>query len=614
MAEIKTVVEHSILSWIDVRQNYNVEIIGIIQGKLTIPKIDVNEDILQGSAHIDIEGESEYSFPCRVTIQTKQFESDLLQGWLTLEQYYPGYDELYGKLTYQASTASYDLVQGHVKYQVPLQSRLLQGSLKIEREELINTVEEVPMGDGTTKKPNELKGSLHYTKSPKQMDLYGYINLPKENASKPQLLLGSLTYERGEHNTDLEGHIDYEEAMKREELLTAHCYIERNDVVQDILQGKLSLDIADNSIDLLQGRLTVANYYAAADFPCRIKVNKRELIHSIFARIDVPPIRKVEIPCTIEVDGENCANQVILQGKVELLKDDVSVDLMDGNVTLLPTIYADIDCHTKMNPIYTRREFEASINVVQHHEMELPATVTVTPPADYWYTQEILYCNIAVGDRYSKYLPSSIDVQGERKIYSTFPRPPKKQMARIAIVISPTWRYEASVFKSSLITFLDRYYHKTPLDIIFGGNPRADFDIINLAANYRIPRYNLLRVPIEVDFHNRSKMQASVDHFIRHMIADSNGKPLPLSRVFIFMNQPSWYYSDPVGKIAQFCKDNQISCVAISSGGEYHEMTEIDRARDAALNHIEWDRQNRMHPVYAYENIKSPTTDPRIVY
>lgn len=604
MAEVKTVIEHTIPAWIDVRQHYNVEIIGILQGKLTIPKIEIKEDLLVGSARVEVEGDSSYSFPCKVKIETNKVETDLLFGWLTLEQYYPGYDELYGKLTYEASTASYDLVQGHVKYQLPIDSTLLQGKVRVEKEEL----KDIECSG------NELQGSIHYTKGMKQRDLNGKLTIEKHDGSTSQLLRGSLTYERGESTTDIDAHIAYEEDMKKVELLKAHCYIERNDVVEDLLQGKVSLDIADEKIDLLQGKLTIANFYAAADFPCRIKVNKRELIHSIFARIDVPPTSRVDIPCTIEVDGENCANQVVLQGKVELLKDDVSVDLMDGNVTLLPTIYADIDCHAKMNPIYTRREFDASINVVQHHEMELPATVTVTPPADYWYTQEILYCSIAVGDRYSKYLPSSIDVQGERKIYSTFPRPPKKPMTRIAIVVSPTWRYEASVFKSSLITFLDRYYHKTPLDIIFGGNPRADFDIINLAANYRIPRYNLLRVPIEVDFHNRSKMQASVDHFIRHMIADSNGKPLLLSRVFIFMNQPSWYYSDPVGKIAQFCKDNQISCVAISSGGEYHEMTEIDRARDAALNHIEWDRQNRMHPVYAYENIKSPTTDPRIVY
>lgn len=661
MPTIKTTVETSIPAWIDVRQHYGIEVVGILQGKLTIPKEEVTEDLLRGSARIEVEGTTEYAFPCRVAIEQKQLESDILQGWLTLEKHYPGYDVLYGKMEYQAENRTYTLMQGSVRYEVPLSSTILKGKLKIEEESLVNSTKDdtvdvlvpidptnpivpaIPGGNGETyptikgggeddpidptdpssgsttyyvvsRKKNELDGYIHYQRGSKRRNLLsGKLNISKENSSTT-LLTGKVHTSEDPFSMEIQGHLDAEQGMARVSLLSS-CTLSKDDVAVDLLQGKVGLEIEDEKVDILTGKLTIAGYYAAADFPCRVTVRKRELVHSIMARIDVPPNRIVEIPCTIEVDGNNCANQVLLQGKVELLKEDVSVDLASGKVTLLPTIHADIDCHAKLNPIHTRREFTANVDVVQGTGMEIPATVTVTPPADYWYRQEILYCQIAVGTRFAKAIPSSIEVKGERHVYSTFPRRPKHPKARIAIVVSPTWRYEAFVFKSALVTFLDRYYRKLDLEIIFGGSPRADFDIINLAANYRIRRENLLRVPIEVDFKNRDRMSASVDHFIHHMISDCNGHDAPIARVFIFMNQPSWYYSDPVGKVAQFCKDHHISCVAIDGGGEYHEMVDIDRARDEALNHLEWDRQQRMHPVYAYENLKLPNVDlSRIVY
>lgn len=650
MAEVKTTIETSIPAWIDVRQHYGIEVIGIIQGKLTIPKEKVEEDLLTIHAALEPEGGVEYSFPCRVSIDQKQVQSDLLQGWLTLEDYYPGYDVLFGKMVYREEEGSYTLMQGRVRYEVPLASTILRGQLKVEKAELEEVVKDdpievlvpidpseptpptIPGGDGevyptikggedgsTTyyvveRKRNEIPGYLHYAISGRrQTILRGSLNTSKDRMEK-DLLRGSLSTTKDLSTAELQGHLEYERGMKAVGIY-AKCSLSKDDVVEPLLHGKVGLEVEDEKLDLLTGKLTIAGYYSAADFPCRISVRKRELVHSIMSRIDVPPMRKVEIPCTIEVDGANCANQVILQGKVDLLKEDVTVDLASGKVTLLPTAYVDIDCHAKMDPVYTRREFVASVNAVQTSELELPATVAVTPPADYWYHQEILYCRMAVGERATKAIPSTIDVQGQKRIYSTFPRPPKKPKARIAIVVSPTWRYEAFVFKSSLVTFLDRYYRKLDLEIVFGGSPRSDFDIFNLAANYRIRRENLINVPIEVDFKNRDRMDASINRFIRCMAFDCNGHDAPISRVFIFMNQPSWYYSDPVGKVAQFCKDKGIPCVAIDSGGEYHEMLDVDRARDASLNHLEWDRQQKMHPVYAYENVKLPNVDPnRIVY
>ena len=660
MPEIKSTMEVSIPAWIDVRPHYGIEIISVLQGRLTIPKEEVSETLLTGSTRIEKEADVEYSFPCRIKIEQKSIQSDILQGFLTLENYYPidGYNLLQGKVSLSKEKSSVDILRGNVHYVISSSNDLLTGRLNIKTEELVK-----PTGSGTEENPStgedDIQEIITIPKDPTnpygekisrhKYEFNGSLSYDKE-FHKEDLLQGHAYIARYEKLKEIEGHVrllntiledtdsevevpkdptnpysgtvtrktyeingsfNYERGSKVVDLY-AKCTLSKDDVVSDLLQGTLTYEKGEESIDLLKGSLNIAGYYSAADFPCRIKVNKRELVHSIFSRINVPPQRSLEIPCHIEVDGENCVNQIILEGKVELLKEDVSVDLLQGNVILLPTIHADIDCHAKLNAVHTRREFDASINVVHGYKFELPSTITIEPSGDYWFYQEILNCRIRVGKNYSTTLPSTIQVHGEKKVYSTLPKPPK---ARIAIVVSPTWRYETFVFKSSLITFLDRYYRKVNLEIVFSGSPRADFDIINLAMNYRIPRENVLNVPIEVDFHNRDRMQASVDHFIHHMITDSKGQQIPISRVFVFMNQPSWYYSDPVGKIPDFCKYNNISCVCIDSGGEYHEMMKIDQARDAALSQLEWDRQQRIHPNYTYDNVRLPNVDPnRIVY
>ena len=644
--EIKSTLEYSFPSWIDIRQKYGIEIIGILQGHLEIPKIPVEEDLLQGSLHIQKYDSPEYSFPCRINIQKRIVQDDLLLGWLSLEKYYPpgGYSLLFGNLEYEKDKKSIDLVQGHVRYSLPLESNLLQGKIHIDEEELdevyqreediefvIPNDEENHTGGGSEdtvsggddptqdtntsshpstirikRKKHEFEGKLKYEIGRGRKDLLmGSLHVSRDELSRS--IQGSLRINREEKVVDIEGRMNYEQGLKKIDLFSS-CTLDKDDVVQDILEGHVALENEDEELDLLHGHLTIAGYYAAADFACRVKVNKKRFVHSIFSRIDVPPSKKVEIPCTIEVDGENRVAQVILQGSIEILKENLSVDLIQGKVSLLPTIHADIDCSARLNPVYMRKEFEAKVNVVHEAEFELPATVEVTPPADYWLHQEILYCKMMVGSRSTSIIPSTINVQGNKRISCDTKHPSNLPRCRIGIAVSPTWRYEAFVFKSCLITFLDRYFGKVDLDIVFGGSPRADFDIFNLALNYKIRRSRLHNVPIEVDFKSRDRMQASVNHFIRHMIFDRN-EQAPLDRVFIFMNQPSWYYNDPVGKIAQFCKDNQIPCVCIDSGGDYHEILDIDRARDDAYNQIEFDRQQRMHPNYKYEYRLLPHRD-----
>ena len=60
-----------------------------------------------------------------------------------------------------------------------------------------------------------------------------------------------------------------------------------------------------------------------------------------------------------------------------------------------------------------------------------------------------------------------------------------RERARIGIVVDPRWHYDVFTFKSSLLTLFDRYYQKLDLDIVYGGNPRSDWDIEHLGYVYK---------------------------------------------------------------------------------------------------------------------------------
>jgi hypothetical protein len=301
-----------------------------------------------------------------------------------------------------------------------------------------------------------------------------------------------------------------------------------------------------------------------------------------------------------------------MEGTIEIQRENVSYNLLDGNCVLLPTIHADIDCSTSIESVYTRREFNANIEVANSSNNDFDATIKVKEEPLKWFYKTILRSTIAVGTKKTIEIDSKIDVQGQKEEQKTVPNPHPLPKARIAILVSPIWRYEPFVLKGSLVTLLDRYYRKVNLDIVYGGQYRSDFDIYNLAKNYKMKDENLFQVDIKYDFKDLAKTYNSIDRFIYHMSESKKG--FPLTRVFIYLNNPPYYINEPIAKVIDFCKMNNISCVGISASGAYQEYLDKDRMIDESIKANEMDKYQRKNGRRVeYINMRLPKFDPRLI-
>lgn len=445
-------------------------------------------------------------------------------------------------------------------------------------------------------------------------------------------ILGSVTIEGEYTKLVLQGFLTLNETGNvKEDLINGSISIEKRNIHDDLEDTAITTDegyfIQSNEI---LGHVKIYNHFKALDFLCTIKTLKRDFVHSIFSRITVPPSRTISFPCKIMVDNTNLLKYDLMGSVTIDERDSFSKDILNGNLYYEEGVCKDIVGHAYIDPIYTRKEFDCSIIVRTISDISFPCTIEVGyPKVD--TVEEPKIKDIPTG-----YYPSyhqydhrpfdfdkhkvHIEVKDNEVVgyeYSSRNRVEEEvselPKGKVVIAVSPKWHYEAMVFKNSLITFLDRYYRKMDLSIVFGGSKRADFDIINLALNYKIRPNHLQQIPIDIDYRNPFIAQRSIDRFIYTM--NEFRKDEDIVRVFLFMNHPNWYHHDPLARLANYCKDNQISCVAISDGGEWREILEIDKTIDQMINNIELDRQYRWRPVKGYINKKlTIDNDDRIVY
>ena len=474
---------------------------------------------------------------------------------------------------------------------------------------------------------------------------------------------GSLIYEAGYKIIDLYSHLTLEKTGTVDDHY--HTILTPN---ANEIQGKVTTkryDLIDIDEDdpnkdfdikstIIKGHVDIISFFRALDILCSINIRKREYIYSIFSKIAVPPERRYTIPCRIIVENPNILKEFIISGKVTILPaDEYKRDVLKGYVNYLGGFCKDIQSHLFLDYTYTRREIPCILKVVLNTSYYIPCTIEINqkkppkikplphsyeypimpPPKDKWPIVEkdrrihikiddntVINKNIALAlnrlDELYKYRRQ--DGKGIPNIciaHNTAIEPQHREIikGKIIIAVSPTWSYNPLVFKSSLITFLDRYNHKADFAIIFGGSPRSDFDIINLSLNYKIRKKNLHQVPIEIDHRNPFIGHQSIQRFINCALEFRKEEYPNILRVFMFVNDPNWYYNDPLAALATFCRTNNISAVCISPGGEYNEICDIERSIDKLQNDLEWERQHRNNRT-SYINIGLHDGPDQIVY
>jgi hypothetical protein len=223
-----------------------------------------------------------------------------------------------------------------------------------------------------------------------------------------------------------------------------------------------------------------------------------------------------------------------------------------------------------MNKLATYRQFDCSGFLIGRVIEEFDIDITTEPyeAPVYDFSEDIIDCMVQFGGK--TLFDFDVSVKAEAIPLFDFKEDliegivHLRDYKRIGIVVDPRWNYDAYVFKSSILTLFDKYYDKTVLDIVYGGNPRSDWDIEHLGYVFH---NKLTKVPIVFDPIHPDHTKRTIEHYIYHL--SDTPIDVPIAKVFLFTDRPDYIASNPLSLITQFCKDNDIDFAIITSGGEF---------------------------------------------
>ena len=318
--------------------------------------------------------------------------------------------------------------------------------------------------------------------------------------------------------------------------------------------------------------LETAKFKKSSDVYVRFHVHKKRSQYSLFTRFRVVPRVDKDIPIIFDVKNDQIYD---IPGSVSMNKEYMKTD-MDSSVEMPDYTWEQIIGTAKIEPVYTRRDIPIYFYAVEpvnsdvyiHLNVETPYTPGfVDIPVNFRIGnnlyKDILYTTFCVkaAIQTNNELPIQFSVENWR-----YP-------ARVVIAVDPIWHYEAIVLKSALVTFFDRLYRKTDMTVIYGGNPRSDWDIHHLGRIFGVQEQNLINCPLIYDAHNPCNMKCSIENFIKTMTTFREGEKPYIDRVFLFLDNPIYHSSTVLGPIMDFCIENNISCVAINSHGDWQEIS-----------------------------------------
>lgn len=410
----------------------------------------------------------------------------------------------------------------------------------------------IPNPDPTNPNPIYPPNTQYESEKYGKCDIYGTVKL--------------VSYEFEDPNLDISGSglLTYE-LYKKDNALTGFVTLPKIEEVHDI-DGTVSILKEDYEEELFDIAVRVPRYDVSVYIDTRIIVPKFRVQYSIPIDIQVVPWVCACFDVDIDVVNE-CIWE--FDGNVSLPKIDID-DSIDSTVTLLPEAYEDINCTVKLNNLATYKQFDCSGFLIGRVIEEFDIDITTEPyeAPVYDFSEDIMDCVVHFGGK--SIFDFDVSVKAEAIPLFDFKEDLIEGMVhlrdykRIGIVVDPRWNYDAYVFKSSLLTLFDKYYDKTVLDIVYGGNPRSDWDIEHLGYVFH---NKLTKVPIIFDPIHQDHTKRTIEHYIYHL--SDTPIDVPIAKVFLFTDRPDYIASNPLSLITQFCKDNDIDFAIITSGGEF---------------------------------------------
>ena len=428
--------------------------------------------------------------------------------------------------------------------------------------------------------------------------LYGYLDYQKEflDVDIPSTMFVRV---QDDHFIDGTVDIEYDEAIR-----DIHSVIEVKDIYfdKDAIDGNCSIFKTGYSINLTNGRFiyeesesenfldgsVIINAYRSwFDVNCRINVPSHKILYSFFSKM------KVVNECTIDIQSEiTVVNDQLYDILGELNLEAGSYDdlILEGNMNLPPYYYCDIQSTVNMDPIFTRRDFDCYLYATTPVNTDIEFTMNVVTP--YTKLTQDIESTINVGNLLNIDIPSQITslaaVKTNNEFISRIRVTNDLMPARVGIFVDPVWSYEPFVLKNAISTFFDRIMSKAEVSIVFGGSPRANWDIRHFADVYRIPKYHQHEVPFNfIPTHPLSNRDSMYRYINALFTFPPHSRIKSVDRVFVFSNNTYTHNSTYLSPLYKVCADYHIPLTVITSKGEFTGTDPASPSRFISRNPID---------------------------
>lgn len=274
------------------------------------------------------------------------------------------------------------------------------------------------------------------------------------------------------------------------------------------------------------------------DILSTMKVPKWDYIYSIFSNMEVVRGVHKSILCFLEIESHFVQHEI--ESSMILESELVNKDLFNIECVMYPTMYTDILADMEIEGVCTRRDIDCWMCTVLGIEKDIDASLDIMGEFQQeWFSQMSV-------------INESVKLE---------------DIGRIGIFVDPLWRYEPWVLKNSIGTILNRavYQNHQKFTLVYGGSPRANFDICKYSTIYNIPHKE---VPYSYMPTNVSFNVDQMTRFTRELFSFTNREVSLISKVFIFTDNPYTRTCTYLNPLIKACDLYKIPIVMITSKGD----------------------------------------------
>lgn len=326
----------------------------------------------------------------------------------------------------------------------------------------------------------------------------------------------------------------------------------------------------DDPKTVVNGSVWIPKLRHLTDMPSKVKVPWYEMIYSLNSTMDVKYGLNYYINSSIDVSNDQIYD---INGSTSL---DISYykndNVLDGTLELPPYKYEDITGTLTLDKTITRHEMGGIIKVVPPHNVDLDSSMFVE--SDYVEQNTDIPSILRIGTESPFDVFSSVQVNAagtkSHDVLSSIFVTNELAPSRIGIFVDPIWRYEPFVLKNVISTFLDRVYTKNQLTIIYGGSPRANWDIKQFANIYRVAPNKAIELPFDFMPGNPVLNRDQMIRFIAGLFKfDPDEENKRVDKIFLFSDNPYAHNASYLSPLLALSERYEIPLVIINSKGEF---------------------------------------------